>query len=86
MAEEERPDQQDQATENPVADPDEDEFLPRRELLDQIDEAIEAEDRDRLNALLEPMHAADIADIIERLHGADRRNFLQLYSEITQKL
>ncbi|MBO9454132.1 magnesium transporter [Paracoccus sp. R12_1] len=80
MAEEERPDQQDQATENPVADPDEDEFLPRRELLDQIDEAIEAEDRDRLNALLEPMHAADIADIIERLHGADRRNFLQLYS------
>lgn len=60
---------------------DEDEFLPRRELLDQIDEAIEAEDTKRLNALLEPMHAADIADIIEQLHGSERTEFLQLYSD-----
>ncbi|RJL08103.1 magnesium transporter [Paracoccus siganidrum] len=61
-------------------DRDEDEFLPRRELLDQIDAAIEAGDAQRLNELLEPMHAADIADIIERLTPAERRGFLQLYS------
>lgn len=61
------------------ADRDEDEFLPRRELLQQINEAIEAEDAARLNELLEPMHAADIADIIERLDPARRRAFLTLY-------
>ncbi len=57
-----------------------DEFLPRRELLDQIDAAIEAGDASLLNRLLEPMHGADIADIIERLTPAERRAFLTLYS------
>lgn len=71
-------------TEDDVADKqperEEDEFQPGRELLDQIDEAIEAEDQARLNELLEPMHAADIADLIERLDSNDRRSFLSLYS------
>ena len=57
-----------------------DEFLPRRELLDRIDAAIEAGDTALLNSLLEPMHGADIADIIERLAPAERRAFLTLYS------
>ncbi|WP_347138488.1 magnesium transporter [Paracoccus sp. SSK6] len=61
-------------------DRDGDEFLPRRELLDQIDAAIEAGDTAALNTLLEPMHGADIADIIERLDPAPRRAFLRLYS------
>lgn len=65
----------------PQPDRDEDEFLPRRELLDRIDAAVEAGDRAALNALLEPMHGADIADIIERLHGSERRAFLELYSD-----
>ncbi|SNR26565.1 magnesium transporter [Paracoccus sediminis] len=59
---------------------DDDEFLPRRELLDRIDAAIDAGDAGLLNALLEPMHGADIADIIERLVPARRRVFLTLYS------
>ncbi|MBU3029826.1 magnesium transporter [Paracoccus marinaquae] len=81
MAEEQDPEiEKEPAERTTQPDRDEDEFLPRRELLDQIDEAIEAEDGAALNALLEPMHAADIADIIERLHGAERRAFLQLYS------
>ena len=58
----------------------EDEFLPRQELLDQIDDAVQAGDAERLNVLLEPMHGADIADIIERLAPAERRAFLTLYS------
>ncbi|MFC3167830.1 MULTISPECIES: magnesium transporter [Paracoccus] len=57
-----------------------DEFLPRRALLDQIDAAIADGDAERLNLLLEPMHGADIADIIERLTPAERRTFLGLYS------
>ncbi|MCF3974854.1 magnesium transporter [Paracoccus salsus] len=79
MTDEERPEVEDQVAER-QAESEEDEFLPRRELLDRIDEAIEAEDAAALNALLEPMHAADIADIIERLHSAERRSFLRLYS------
>ncbi|VDS10362.1 Magnesium transporter MgtE [Paracoccus haematequi] len=58
----------------------EDEYLPRRALLDQIDAAIEAGDAATLNTLLEPMHGADIADLIERLDPAKRRAFLALYS------
>ncbi|MDB6178069.1 magnesium transporter [Paracoccus sp. Z330] len=82
MTDQQDPQGADQASANPSdPDRDEDEFLPRRELLDQIDAALEARDTDRLNELLEPMHAADIADIIEQLHGAERNAFLQLYSD-----
>lgn len=59
---------------------DDDGFLPRQELLDRIDAAIDDGDTARLNTLLEPMHGADIADIIERLEPARRRAFLTLYS------
>ncbi|WCR09487.1 magnesium transporter [Paracoccus stylophorae] len=79
MTDEERPDPRDQTIDRP-SDPDEDDFLPRRELLEQIDDAIDAEDGERLNTLLEPMHAADIADLIERLDTGERRTFLRLYS------
>ncbi|MDO5704706.1 MAG: magnesium transporter [Paracoccus sp. (in: a-proteobacteria)] len=64
----------------PPEDDDEDDFLPRRELLAQIDQAIGDQDAARLEELLEPMHGADIADIIERLTPGQRRTFLQLYS------
>jgi magnesium transporter len=68
----------------PVAEPtpnrDEDDYLPRRELLARIHDAVAAEDGQLLNDLLEPMHAADIADIIERLDHGARRVFLRLYS------
>ncbi|TBN44057.1 magnesium transporter [Paracoccus subflavus] len=57
-----------------------DEFLPRRALMDRIDAAIDAGDAAQLNTLLEPMHGADIADIIERLVPVRRRAFLSLYS------
>ena len=57
-----------------------DEFMPGRDLLDRIDAAIGAGDAGLLNTLLEPMHGADIADIIERLTPAERRAFLTLYS------
>jgi magnesium transporter len=58
---------------------------PEDEVLDQdrIDAvllAVEAGDRDGLDALLEPLHAADIADLLEQIGGADRRALLALWS------
>ncbi|MEE2859483.1 MAG: magnesium transporter [Paracoccus sp. (in: a-proteobacteria)] len=61
-------------------DQDEDDFGPNAELLAQIDAAIDAGDGDALNIALEPMHAADIADLIERLAAPRRRTFLELYA------
>ena len=46
------------------------------DLLDRVDAAVEASDRAALDAALEPMHPADIADLIERLTPGDRRAFL----------
>lgn len=61
-------------------DPSDDDFqMSRRDLL-AIRTAIEEGDSAALDALLEPMHAADIADLIEQLPGPQRRDFLTLYS------
>lgn len=62
-------------------DRDDDDFGPGPEMLAQIDAAIEAEDRVALHASLDPLHAADIADIIERLAPARRRLLLELYAD-----
>ena len=64
----------------PDPDRDEDEFVPTREVIDQIRDAIDAEQQSRLDELLEPMHAADIADVIENLSTSRRRQFLTLWS------
>ncbi|MFN3274631.1 MAG: magnesium transporter [Paracoccus sp. (in: a-proteobacteria)] len=79
MADDHRPPSR---TPGPVSESgrDDEDFGPTRVLLAQIDEAIETGDSTLLNRLLEPMHGADIADIIERLTTARRRAFLQLYS------
>ena len=49
-------------------------------------EAVEAGDAPRLAALLEPLHNADIADVLEQISGADRRALLALWSEIDGEL
>jgi len=61
-----------------MADPD-DETLDQSRI-DAVLEAVEAEDRAVLDALLEPLHAADIADLLEQIGGADRRALLALWS------
>lgn len=57
-----------------------DEFQLSRQDLGAINDAIDQGDSAALDALLEPMHAADIADLIEQLTTHRRRAFLQLYS------
>jgi magnesium transporter len=61
-----------------LADP-EDEVLDQ-DRIDAVLLAVEAGDRDGLDALLEPLHAADIADLLEQIGGADRRALLALWS------
>ena len=34
--------------------------------------AVDIEDRDQLTALMEPLHAADIADLLEQINAFDR--------------
>ena len=49
------------------------------EVVDAILEAVEAEDAERLIALMEPLHPADIADLLEQVGGAERRAILRLW-------
>jgi magnesium transporter len=58
---------------------------PEDETLDQprIDAvlaAVEAGDGGAIDALLDPLHAADIADLLEQIGGVDRRALLALWS------
>ncbi|WP_041527188.1 magnesium transporter [Paracoccus aminophilus] len=57
-----------------------DEFKPSQDVIDQITQAIDDGDSAALDMLLEPLHAADVADLIEQLNPARRRTFLGLYS------
>ncbi len=61
-------------------DPEDDDFVPARALVAEVVEAIDACDAAGLNALLEPVHGADIADLIEQLPPHRRREFIRLYS------
>ncbi|WP_299815103.1 magnesium transporter [uncultured Jannaschia sp.] len=45
-----------------------------------VQEAIEAEDGPSIDALLEPLHGADIADLLEQLDEGPRRALLRLWS------
>ena len=58
---------------------DDDEGLSK-ETFENVTKAIDADDGQRLDTLLEPMHAADVADLIEQLTPVRRRAFLDLYS------
>ena len=58
----------------------ESDFQLSRQDLDAISKAIDDGDSGALDALLDPVHAADIADLIEQLTPQRRREFLQLYS------
>ena len=62
-------------------DHDEDAYLLDEHLVDSILAAVEAGDSLRLEALLEPLHPADIADILEQIGPQKRRSLLRLWHE-----
>jgi magnesium transporter len=62
-----------------MGDEEDDDFgLPAR-LFDQVLDAIEAKDAPALDALLSPLHAADIADLLEQIDTRDRKALLFLW-------
>lgn len=71
---------EDQIVTDPREDDDEDDYGLDPEMILALREAIEARDRDRIDALLDPQHPADVADILEQLSAADRRELLALWS------
>jgi len=50
-----------------------------RRTVSLILEAVEAGDAEHLTALMEPLHAADIADLLEQIDRDDRRALIRLY-------
>ncbi len=56
-------------------------YVIEPEALESILDAVERGDRPRLLELLEPLHAADIADILEQIGGNERRDFLALWEQ-----
>ncbi|MBT9384687.1 magnesium transporter [Pseudooceanicola sp. CBS1P-1] len=73
---------------NDLADPTEEETGPDeaaytldRKAMTAILYAVDVGDRDQLVALLEPLHAADIADMLEQMNAYDRRRLVELYDK-----
>ncbi|SHI65060.1 magnesium transporter [Wenxinia saemankumensis] len=52
--------------------------LPPR-LFDEVLDAVEGEDAEALDALLDPLHPADIADLLEQIDPRDRKALLTLW-------
>lgn len=52
--------------------------LGRRQV-DRVLYAVEIDDRDKLTELMEPLHAADIADLLEQITAFDRARLIRLY-------
>jgi len=61
-----------------LADPEDEELDQNR--VDAVLQAVEASDGVAVAALLDPLHAADIADLLEQIGGAERRALLALWS------
>lgn len=47
--------------------------------IQSVQQALEAEDTEQLHALLEPLHAADVADLLEQLSSAEREELIRLW-------
>jgi magnesium transporter len=65
--------------EQPETEPTGDDYLLDRRAVAAILAAVDADDRSTLSALMEPLHAADIADLLEQINAADRARLIRLY-------
>ncbi len=69
------------AEQEPTGDErEEEDYSLDTEITEQILEAVGAGDTARINLLMEPLHAADIADILEQISSSERRDLLTLWS------
>lgn len=58
---------------------DEDVYTLDRATISAILDAVEAGDQQALSALMDPLHAADIADLLEQITPGDRADLIRLY-------
>ncbi len=63
-----------------VAEADGEYALDRKDVA-QVLFAVDREDRDALLAMMEPLHAADIADLLEQINAFDRMRLVRLYDQ-----
>lgn len=63
-----------------IAERDEDDYSLDPRLVQSIRDAIDAGDAPAIDALMEPLHAADIADVLEQIDPAERRDLVRLWS------
>ncbi len=62
-----------------IEDGTEEDYALERATVTDVLSAVEAQDAGALEQLLEPLHAADIADLLEQIDGKQRRKFLTLW-------
>ncbi|MCL6283198.1 magnesium transporter [Ruegeria sp. 2012CJ41-6] len=60
---------------------DDDSYELDRKLVSAILYAVDVQDRDKLIALMEPLHPADIADLLEQINAHDRARLIRLYDK-----
>ncbi|WP_136636568.1 magnesium transporter [Pseudooceanicola onchidii] len=63
------------------AEVEEDGYTLDRKTIAAILFSVDADDRDKLVELMEPLHAADIADLLEQINAYDRRRLIELYGK-----
>ena len=63
----------------PEKDPEGDGLAPER--IQSVMEAVDAQDAAQLNQLLEPLHAADVADLIEQISPPERLALVELWGD-----
>ena len=63
----------------PERDIEEDAYAIDSDIVRQIREAVEADDAQTLTALMEPLHPADIADLLEQMDQGPRHRLIALY-------
>ena len=63
----------------PEDDTEDDAYALNRKAVAAILYAVDIDDRDKLTELMEPLHAADIADLLEQINSYDRARLIRLY-------
>ncbi len=66
---------------DPEALEEDDAYALDRKAIAQMLYAVDVDDRDQLIALMEPLHAADIADVLEQINAFDRMRLIRLYGQ-----
>ena len=59
-------------------------YGPSQELLQNVKAALQEADIPQVEALIEPLHPADVADLIEHLDSEERRLFLEITKHVIE--